>query len=322
MDERKITGLSRRDFLRGAILGSVTLSLDPFSGWTFASAAGGSKARVVVGRAPGIVDGEGNVSQEKVNRTLDAVMREYTGAPDARRAWREFFSPRDVVGVKMNVMMTATHREVVRAIVESLMAVGIPEKSIIIWDRDRAGYGLEGVTRRSVRFGYSSSHVSRIITDRATALVNVPGVKSHWLSGIAVALKNWCGAVDGIGVSDKNVAFVIHRDSCADIGMLNALPEINNKCRLVIADAIRPLFHGGPQVDPRYLWNNSELMVSTDPVAVDSVCLKLIQDKRNSYRGEPWPVSPPPKHIMVAAAKYGLGECDLSKVTVKRLEIA
>ena len=77
---------------------------------------------------------------------------------------------------------------------------------------------------------------------------------------IAAAIKNWCGAVDAISVSDENVAFVIHGDSCADMGRRNALPEIKNKCRLVLVDAIRPLFNGGPQVDPRYLWDNGELI--------------------------------------------------------------
>jgi hypothetical protein len=322
MHKSGINKFSRRDFIRGVVVGGVGLSMTDLSGWTFASPPGNAGAKVVVGRGKGIIDGGGRVSQEVVDRTLTAIMKKYTGASTAKAAWGEFFSPKDVVGIKMNVQMTATHAEVVRSIVKSLMDVGVAGDSIIIWDRDRAGIGPDGVTKRDKSFGYSSGHVSRIITDRATALINVPGLKSHWLSGIAVAIKNWCGAVDAIGVSDNNVAFVIHGDSCADMGRLNAIPEIKSKCRLVLVDAIRPLFNGGPQVDPRYLWDNGELMVSTDPVAIDSVCLKLIQDKRDSFHGSHWPLSPPPKHVLLASTRYGLGEADLNKIDVKRLEVA
>jgi uncharacterized protein (DUF362 family) len=322
MTDHRIQGLSRRDFIRGVVVGGVSLSLSNASGWSFASPPAGGKAKVVIGKSARIIDDGGRVSQDVVDSTLTAVMKKYTGAGSGKAAWGEFFSPKDVVGIKMNVMMTATHAEVVRSIVKSLLEIGIPQDSIIIWDRDRAGFGLEGVTKRETRMGYAANHVSRIVTDRATALINVPGLKSHWLSGIAVAIKNWCGAVDAISVSDQNVAFVIHGDSCADMGRLNAIPEIKNKCRLVLVDALRPLFHGGPQVDPRYLWNNGELMVSTDPVAIDSVCLKLIQDKRDSFQGSHWPISPPPKHVLLASTKYGLGEADRSKIDVQRVEVA
>jgi hypothetical protein len=84
-----------------------------------------------------------------------------------------------------------------------------------------------------------------------------------------------------------------------------------------VVDALRPLFHGGPQVNPQYLWNYGGLVLGTDPVAVDTVCLKIIQGKRNEFNEEPWPLSPPPKHIVVADEKYKLGTSDPSKIEVK-----
>ena len=79
-------------------------------------------------------------------------------------------------------------------------------------------------------------------------------------------------------------------------------------------EAFRPLFHGGPQVDPKYLWDYKGLFVSEDPVAVDIVCAKMLQAKRDEYRGESWPIEPPIKHLMIADSKYHLGTSDFSKI--------
>ncbi len=87
----------------------------------------------------------------------------------------------------------------------------------------------------------------------------------------------------------------------------------------MVVDALRPLCHGGPQVDPRYVWPYKGLLIGTDPVAVDSVGLKIVQGRREQMRGRNWPLSPPPKHIAVAAEKYKLGTADLAQIEIVRL---
>jgi len=79
------------------------------------------------------------------------------------------------------------------------------------------------------------------------------------------------------------------------------------------------MFDKGPQVTPKYLWPYRGLIVGTDPVAVDAVCLKIIQAKRNAYKGEPWPVSPPPTSIAVADTQYHLGTSDPAKIHLVKL---
>jgi hypothetical protein len=64
--------------------------------------------------------------------------------------------------------------------------------------------------------------------------------------------------------------------------------------RLVLVDSLYPLCDKGPQPDPKYKWAYSGLIAGTDPVAVETVCLKIITEKRKGIRGEPWPLSPPP----------------------------
>jgi hypothetical protein len=278
------------------------------------------KSLVVLVRGDEVLDDKHVPDQVIVDEMLRTAILCLSGEKDPIKAWKRYIKASDTVGIKMSVMMTATHVEVVRAIVKSLHAIGVADSKIIIWDRKRAGVGYEGILNRNKEYGFKHS-ISRIVTDHCTALINVPGTKVHWLAGIGVALKNWLGAVTNINTRDIGVAFALHGDSCAEACSINAIPVIRDKCRLVVVDALRPLFHGGPQVDPKYLWDYNGLLLSTDPVAVDMVCLKILQEKRNEFKGREWPVSPPAKHVFVADRKYGLGNSDWNKIELQEYRV-
>lgn len=276
------------------------------------------KSRVVLVRGEDALDAKGRASDEVVQKMLDAAVMRFSGESTPKAAWAKYIKPSDIVGVKMNVMMNATRPEVVRAIVTRLMDVGVKEQNIITWDRNNAGIGMEGVETRNRHFGYDpKTHISRIVTEKCTAFINVPGVKAHWLSGIGVALKNWVGVARGLNVSDKGVSYAIHADSCAECCKFNAMPVIRDKCRLVIVDALRPLCHAGPQVHPRYLWPYKGLLVSTDPVAADVVCERIIQEQRDKLNLGP--IRPPAKHVRLADTKYHLGNSDWSNIELLRI---
>lgn len=315
--------LTRRAFLKDSAVGAAGVMLgatgcSPFAEAGHMPAANNSlpagKSKVVIVREKGAAE-----AGVKVEEMLERAMLEFTGETQSAASWRHFFSPDDVVGVKVNMMMTPTSPELSLAVIRGIMKAGVPEKSIISWDRDKAGYGLQGATVREERFGYDDKSLSRIVTDKATALVNVPGMKIHWLAGIAVALKNWVGAITKINVPDIGVAYAIHGDSCAECASINAIPAIKDKCRLVVVEALRPLFHGGPQVNPSYLWPYDGIIVGTDPVAVDTVCMKILEAKRREYEGGEWPISPPPKHVFAAEQKYKLGHANMENIELVKL---
>ena len=310
--------LTRRDFIRGTARAGMGFTL----GMAAAPAppSGSPKSRVVVIRDAGALDAKQAAQGEVIARMLAQGIQAFAGTVTAAEAWKRFFRPEDAVAIKATVMMTPTNPELIRAIMEGVAAAGIAAAKIRVWDRNSGGTGPAQAAPAAWTWhpGFDDNSISRAVVE-ATALINSPGLKSHWLSGFGGALKNWCGAVTGINVPDKNVVFSFHGDSCADMGMLNALPAIRQKCRLVIVDALRPLCNGGPAVDPRYLWPYKGLLIGTDPVAVDSVGLRIIQGRRDQVRGNPWPLSPPPKHIAVAAEKYKLGTADLSQIEIVRL---
>ena len=279
--------LTRRNFLRGAAYGTLGLALGgPLLEGAWGQAPPGPKARVVVVRHGHALTADFRADATAVARMLDAALLGLSGEENIEAAWRKYISPEDIVGIKTSVMMTPTHPEVVNAIVVRLRQIGVPEGNIFIGDR------------------------AQTPGPQCTALLNVPGLKAHALSGVAAAIKNY------ITYATNLPSF--HANDCAALGSVWHLPAVKGKTRLCIIDALRPLFQG-PQVDPKYLWPYQGIIMGTDPVAVDTVCAQIIQAKRDAYRGEPWPIQPPLKHIVEADRKYHLGTCDPRRIEVVKI---
>ncbi len=329
MSTRKGDGLTRRDFLRGTGLGTLGWGIAVATGYSGRRAeapaqqaepapqaeTGEKTAKVVIARDPEAISDDGqHLDDDRVKALLSKALGELTGEESLAGALGHFVNPTDKVGVKGNVMVTPVHQEVLYALWEGLAGVGVPAENVITWDRNRGFKGYE--SGEPVTVSHGADNVATVCSEFADVLINVPGLKSHWLSGIGVCLKNWAGAVSKLNVRDQDTPWPIHGDSCADIGMMQAHPSIKDKARLCIVDAMRPMCHGGPQLNPLYLWNYAGIIAGSDAVAVDRVCLDIIQQRRNEMRREEWPVNPPPKHVMVAAEKYGLGEANLDKIEV------
>ncbi|MDZ7342346.1 MAG: DUF362 domain-containing protein, partial [candidate division KSB1 bacterium] len=185
-----------------------------------------------------------------------------------------------------------TPPELEGAIKRRLLEVGVKAESI-------------GVKDRGVR--------NDPIFQRATALINTRPLRTHYWAGIGGCIKNL------ITFGERWPDY--HPDSCADLGLLLKLPQVQGKIRLNILSVLQPQFHGrGPHhFDPRYVWNYKGLIVSTDTVAVDAVGLKLIQAKRLSYFGAEVELETTPKHITVAGEKHKVGVSDWNKIELIKL---
>src|SRR5437870_5260939 len=102
------------------------------------------------------------VVREMVNRLVLVA----TGQSDVAKAWASLVSPNDKIGIKISAAggeLFTTHRDVVNAIVDGLVAAGHPRGSIVVWDRSLdgikdAGYRInaEGYQLKSIapRDGY------------------------------------------------------------------------------------------------------------------------------------------------------------------------
>lgn len=106
-----------------------------------------------------------------VRAMVDRLLLAVTGQSDPARAWRSLVSPNDKIGIKISAAggeLFTTHRDVVNAIVDGLVAAGHSRGSIVVWDRSlggtkEAGYRpeAEGYRMKSIapRDGYDPQAV-------------------------------------------------------------------------------------------------------------------------------------------------------------------
>ena len=86
----------------------------------------------------GTASAQGKLDAVKVRASVHRGLAELTGEKDPGAAWRQYVSPKDVVGIKVNPIgekILSTKPEVVDAIIEGLIAAGVPKANIVIWDR-------------------------------------------------------------------------------------------------------------------------------------------------------------------------------------------
>jgi len=82
-----------------------------------------------------------------------------------------------------------------------------------------------------------------------------------------------------------------------------------------------PLFNGvGPHhYNKKYTWEYKGLLVGFDPVAVDSVGIQILQEKRREYFEEDRPIKPPVKHIFLADTRHNIGTADPGRIDLIKL---
>jgi hypothetical protein len=71
---------------------------------------------------------------------VDRCLLKLTSASDVGTAWRRLgITPHDVVGIKIATMggpLMSSHRAIVQAVCDGLIAAGVPTSRIIVWDKD------------------------------------------------------------------------------------------------------------------------------------------------------------------------------------------
>lgn len=323
---RPNSALGRRDFIErctaAALLGGNSPHL---SG---AATPGGSldgKSRVVIARDPMLRGSGSSLDSDRLLKLLDRAIKTFYGCDSPLEAWKKVVRPGEVVGLKVNCLAgrgISTNVKLVEAIVERLQQVGI--KDIVIWDRlssdlERAGFPI-GSKQPGVRYlgndsaGYESdlsvygsvgSLLSKTLTRTCDAVINLPVLKDHGITGVTLALKNLFGAIHNpnkyhLTVGDPYVADV------------NMLPPIRQKVRLTLADATTAQYDGGPSFMPQWTWPFNGLLVARDPVALDSTGWGLIEQKRSDEGLKSLEASGrAPRYIATAAdAQHRLGTND------------
>ena len=108
-----------------------------------------------------------------------------------------------------------------------------------------------------------------------------------------------------------------HDNNCDPyIADLNSHPYIKDKLRLIICDSIIGLYNGGPGYKARWTWNYNAILLSQDPVALDSMGRKIIEEKRKEMGLKGLKEAGREPRYISTAARLGLGIDDLEKVEI------
>jgi len=297
MKKRRATGtFTRRDFIKGAAMGTLGMALCGKGKAVFAGAgedavpfaAETPQSVVVLIRDERAIGAGDKVDAAVVQEMIDTAVQQFSGEADAVRAWARYVHAGDTVGIKFtrcDWMRVHTDQAVIDAVVKRVGEAGVGKDKIFAQDG-----GLP--------------------VAKCTALINVPSVKVHTLTGIAASMKNY--------INFTPAPSRYHAPS-TNLGEIFLLPEVKGKTRLIVVDILRPYFGPGPQINPLHRWNYHGIIVGDDPVAVETVCLNICQAKRNLFKGEPWPITPPPDFIAAADKTYKLGTSDPAKIKLIKL---
>jgi uncharacterized protein (DUF362 family) len=225
---------------------------------------------------------------EPIQAMVSRGMCELTGAPEAPDAWRKFFAPGDVVGIKLNPVgrpFVCSSPEMLRAIVEGLQSAGVKPSNIVVYERyleiiDDTGLQKwlpEGVrlAHASLKYdgvqqdidGYDPEHYVELpFTLPGYDVNDKKAIRSYAalfltqqvdkLINLPV-LKSHNGA--GVTLALKNLSHGLVNNVCRSHEGPNlriaeftpavvSMPVIRQKTVLNILDATRGLYHGGPGI--------------------------------------------------------------------------
>ena len=312
------------------------------------------------------------VSQPVVRAMLERGLKELTAEDSIKAAFGKFIEPKDVVGIKINpsgAPACCSSPELVREIIDGLLSVGVPLPNIVVYDR--FGYEIElgsyqallqpGVEVVGIQDGLldaagydanvycevnffgeweTRSYMASIVATRVDKIINVPTMKDHSAAGVTGCLKNVAyGTFNNVARSHQSP----YSFTNPLIGVMCTAEPLRSKVVLNIMDGMRMVWHGGPLTQNQdFIFPAGVLLLSTDPVAMDTVELEAIEKKRKEQGAlSIWDRNPKsitennrdfytdasknlfyrqPGHI-AAAGKLGLGVSDLKLIDHRKVQI-
>lgn len=143
-------------------------------------------------------------------------------------------------------------------------------------------------------------------------LINVPVLKSlEGYSGVSLSMKNHYGSIANPGEH--------HKDIMDYIPFVNNLPQIRNKTRLIVMDAIFGGYKWINGREQRYIDKVNRILLSDDPVAIDFIGWKMIEELRKKHGVSP--LNPQPVFID-RAASLGIGVMDPEYIDLQAINLS
>jgi uncharacterized protein (DUF362 family) len=314
-----------------------------------------TRARVVIVEDPQAMD----AFRPRADRIRAMVIEGITNLArtgSVPQAWRTLVSTQDVVGIKVFCTPGAnsgTRPAVVAAVVEGLLAAGLPPKHIVVWDKKTTDLRLAGFYDLAKRYGIRvaasaqagydekayydtpvpgtliwgdlefgkkgesigrKSFVTRLLTQDISKIINITPLLNHDLAGVTGNLYSLAmGSVDNI------VRFETDADHLAQ-----AVPEIYNLTNLSdhvvlnITDALICQYEGEERGLLHYSAVLNQLRFSRDPVALDLLSLKELDSQRRAANA---PKTKPNPDLYDNAALLWLGVANTNQIDIEMFKV-
>ena len=290
-----------------------------------------------------------------VRAMVDQAITNLTARPTVPEAWRSLVSTQDVVGIKVFSAPgpnSGTRPAVASAVVEGLLAAGLPPKNIVIWDKQTGDLGRAGFFELWKHFGiriagsadagydekayYDSpllgnlvwgdlefgrkgegsgrkSYVSKLVTHELTKIINISPLLNHNLAGVSGNLFSLAqGSVDNFVRFESDASRL-----AIAVPEIYALTNLSDHVVLNITDALICQYEGGERGHLPYSTVLNQLRFSRDPVALDVLSIQELDHQREAAKA---PVIKPNQELYSNASLLELGVSDVKRIDVETLK--
>ncbi len=291
---------------------------------------------------------------ERVQAMMVRALTNLTGKATAAEAWRSLVSTQDIVGIKVFSEpgpYTGTRPAVAEAVVEGLLAAGLPPDQIVLWDRRLIDLRLAGFVALAKRLGVRvagsaeagydesafyetpllgnlvwgdlefgsknpgvgrKSFVSKLVQGQMTKIINLTPLINHNETGVAGNLFSLA-----LGSVDNAARFEAETDRMARaVPEIYALPALGDRVVLNIVDALICQYQGEERSLLHYSTVLNQLRFSHDPVALDVLSIQELIAQRQATGS---PQVRTNLDLYENATLLELGVSDLKKIQVTNL---
>lgn len=311
-----------------------------------------TRAKVVVVEDPAATDAF-EPREDRVRAMVDRGVTNLLGTASVKAAWLSLVSTQDTVGIKVFSEPgpnSGTRPAVVAAVIQGLLAAGVPARQIVVWDKHAIDLRLAGYFDLATRFGVRvagsaeagydekvfydtallgnlvwgdlefgkkgegigrKSFVSKLVTAGMTKIINITPMMNNYEAGVFGNLFSLAsGSVDNFARFDD-------RDHMATaIPEIYALSALSDHVVLNITDSLICQYEGQERSLLHYSAILNQLRFSRDPVALDVLSLQELARQRDLAGAQAVKFD---SDLYDNAALLELGVSDLKRIDVTTL---